>query len=240
MIVYVNGDSYSVISNGKRYSDFLGEHYQCQSINAAIRGSSNNRILRTSMRDLLRLKSQKHKDILAFISLSFLIRTEVWDSNIIDNKFVNDGEFTSIQPTHSKSWFYDKLDSVDSKYGDFCKQFLLNYNVEAETTKLLHSILLFSAWCKQNEIKCIIFSSALQEQIDYNAPFVIDFYQEMINDKNIINIFEFSFTEWCLAQGYLPISNYTQNIHGKTYQIGHHDEAAHCAFANFLIEHNEI
>lgn len=239
MIVYVNGDSYAVTSHGKRYSEFLGEHYKCKVINAAISGSSNSRILRTTLRDLIQLRSQNH--VVAFISLSFLMRTELWDPNIVHNKFLNDGEFTSIQPTHSKSWFYDKMDLVDSKYKDFCKQFLLNYNVEAETTKLIQNILLLSSWCKQNQVKCIIFSSALQEPIDYTAPFIKDFYKEMVNDKNIINIFEFSFTEWCLSHKFVPISAYTQNIHGQDYDIGHHDEEAHRAFANFLIEYsNEI
>ena len=134
MILYVNGDSYSAVSNGKRYSDFLGESLGRKVINNAIPGSCNDRIFRTSLRDLIQLKLQ-YSDVIAVISLSFPIRTELWDQHIKNNKFSNDGEFTSIQPVTSKDWYLDKTIS-EKKYKEFCKQFLTYYNIEAETVKL--------------------------------------------------------------------------------------------------------
>ena len=241
-MVYVNGDSYCVTSDGKKYSDFLGEKLQCSVVNNAIGGSSNARILRTSLRDLMVLK-KKYANIVAVVSLSYIIRTEVWDPNIKNNRFINDGEFTSITPTHLKNWFFDLQNSVTSEYKDFSKQFLINYNVEAETIKLLQSIILFSTWCKYNNIKSIIFSGPLQEKVDFSSPFIQDFYQEFKQDNGIIDIFEFSFTQWCILKGFKPINaNRTQHIHDKVYDVGHHGQAAHEAFANFLLEEhlNEI
>ena len=56
MIVYVNGCSYATVSDGKRYSEFLAESLGATAVNAAVSGSCNNRILRSSQRDLINLK----------------------------------------------------------------------------------------------------------------------------------------------------------------------------------------
>lgn len=234
-MIYVNGDSYAFISNGKRFSEFLGEYYKCESINNSISGSCNNRIFRTSLRDLIELR-KKHKDIKAVITLSFPLRTELWDADVTENRFINDGEFTSIQAHTSHRWFYDQLDNPNSKYKEFCKQFILYYNIEAETVKILQNIILLTAWCKINNIRYVIVSGTLQERIDLTTPFVSSLYEEVFVDKNVIDIFTQSFTEWCVNKGFVPIDNYTQEIHGKTYIIGHHGEQAHKSFAEFLIE----
>lgn len=235
MIVYVNGDSYTKVSDGKRYSEFLSEHFNCPSINAAISGSSNCRILRTSLRDLIELK-QAHDDIVAVISLTFPLRTEIWDPEVKDNHFVNDGEFVSIQTTQSKRWFYDNESVAPSRYQSYIKEWLRWYNIEAETVELLREIVLLTTWCKYSKIKYVIFSGPLQEIVDLESPFVRSLYAEVSKDPNVIDIFKESFTEWCVKQGHQPIDDFTQEIHGKTYIIGHHGEAAHKDFANFLFE----
>jgi hypothetical protein len=236
-MIYVNGDSYCSISNGKRYSDFLGEMIGDKVVNASISGSCNNRIFRTSMRDLIELKKTE-KNITAIISLTFPIRTEIWDLEHTAHRFrqSNDGDFFSLQPTNSKSWFYDKEDTDSGKYEKFSKQFLTWYNVEAITLNLLKEILMFSGWCEANNINTIIFSGPLQEPIDFNTPFIKPFIDELSSFHNIIDIFSFSFTQWCVGNGFVPIDNYSQEIHGKTYIVGHHGELAHKAFAQFLIQ----
>jgi hypothetical protein len=235
MMVYVNGDSYACISDGLRYSDVLGANFKCETMNSAIAGSSNPRIFRTSLRDLIRLKSQ-HDQLMAVVSLTFPLRTELWDAGLSQNRFVNDGEFTSIQTTVSKSWFYASETSDHPRYKKFIDQYITWYNVEAETMKLLQEIILFTTWCKHNDIRYVIFSGPLQEPVDVTAPFIQDFYAEVCKDPNVINIFENSFTEWCTGRGFTPIDEYTQEIHGRTYDIGHHGEQAHRAFANYLME----
>ena len=237
MITYINGDSYAVTSNGKRYSEFLGEKFQCEVVNSAISGSSNARIFRTSLRDLVALKKQ-HDDIVAVISLSFPLRTELWDTAVLDNRFKHDGEFVSIQPTQSKNWFANKVSDrhLPQKYVDYANQWLIWYNIEAETTKLLKEILLLTTWCKYNKIKYVIFSSTLQESVDLESPFIKSFYDQVAADHQVIDIFKFSFTEWCLGHGHTAIDQFVQDIHGKVYDIGHHGENAHRDFANFLFE----
>lgn len=234
-MIYVNGDSYACVSDGKRFSEFLSEHYGCEAVNNGIPGACNARIFRTSLRDLLELK-KTHTNIKAVLNLTFPMRTEVWDKDILHNQFVNDGEFTSLQMHNSKNWFYDKLPILNGPYSDYYKQFINFYNVEAETVKILQNIILISTWCKLNKIQLVLLSGPLQEPIDFTAPFVYNFYQAVKQDTQVIDIFQQSFTQWCLQMGFEPIDDFTQEIHGKVYQVGHHGEAAHKSFANYLIE----
>ena len=237
MFIYVNGDSYSRHSDGKTYCDFLSEKFNCESHNAAISGSSNGRILRTSLRDLIDLKKE-HTDIIAIISLSFLLRIEVWDPDApLDQKntFVNDGDFISIQTTNSANWVKSKI-SDRGPYQKYTTEWLRLYDVEAETINLLKEILLLTTWCKYNKINYIIFSGPLQEPVDFEFPAIKPFYQSVTEDPYVIDIFKNSFTEWCINRGHSPTDFFTQEIHGKTYNIGHHGENAHKDFANYLFE----
>ena len=98
---------------------------------------------------------------------------------MINNRFKHDGEFVSIQPTQSKNWFANKVSDqhLPQKYVDYANQWLVWYNVEAETTKLLKEILLLTTWCKYNKIKYVIFSSALQENHRLSNHFMIKWPQ---------------------------------------------------------------
>lgn len=245
MIVYVNGDSYTATSDGKRYSDFLGEKLKCQSINAAVAGSCNSRITRTSLRDLIDLKKQQTK-IVAVISISFTLRTEVWNESLQADKWKqsNDGGFGSYQFATSHNWLLNKDVSSHIPYNlkSFGREWLMNYDIEAETTNLLKDCVFLVNWLQNNQIPYVIFSGCPQEPIDVNAPFVKPFYNELSADKNVIDFYSQSFTEWCLSQGHTPYDDYQQNIHGVTKIIGHHREAAHSDWANYLLENylNEI
>ena len=240
MILYVNGDSYTVMSDGKRYSDYLEELLQCTSINAAVSGSCNNRIFRTSLRDLIELKQTTNEDIVAVIALSFTIRTELWDRTHLINKWrtSNDGDFLSLQFATSPNWFSkkDQVSSSNGSYKNYSRQWMEWFNIEAETTKLLQEIILLTSWCDNNNIKYVLFSSALHHPIDFTAPFINSFYELINSNKNIINIFKQSFTEYCIINEHIPIDDYSQEMNGKKYIIGHHGEEAHKDFANYIFE----
>lgn len=186
------------------------------------------------MRDLIELK--KNDSVVAVISLSFLTRIELWDVESKQN--AKDGDFVQIQTVKNLDWFdkKDPSDDVNDLYKDYVKQWLTWYDVEAETVKLLQQVLSFAGWCKYNKIKYVIFSGPLQEPIDFNAPFVEPFYNELINDNQIINIFEQSFTEWCYNKGHNGINENYMEIHGKKYKCGHLNEEAHKDWANYLIK----
>jgi hypothetical protein len=244
-LVYLNGDSYSSPSDSfKIYGEYIAEHYNSDFINHSIRGSSNNRIFRSSLRDLIDLK-KKYKNILACVSLTFIMRTDLWDTSHKFDRWRslknNDGDFLSLQPFTKKNWnvnslFSSNISNESNKYNDFCKNYAIWYDIEAETTKLLEKIILFSNWCENNKIKYLIFSPMYQEKIDFSAPFIKDFYHDILNNNSILNPFEFSFLDWCLMHNYKPIDNFEAVVNGKTFQVGHQGKDGHKAFSKFLLE----
>ena len=234
MIVYVNGDSYSCESDGKRYSEFLGETYNCDVINRSIGGSCNSRIIRSSLRELINLK-KTHTNILAVIGLSFIFRSEVW--NTIDQleRFKNqdDGEFTSYQFAHGNNWFQNKAVSstTPSHLKDYAKQWLTYYNPEAEITNLFANIIGLHAWCMQNQIRLLIFSGPGMEKIELSSPFIKPFNDYISNSANFIDLFNFSFCKYCTSSGFVAPD------HDVLGDLGHHGQKAHRHFSNYLVEY---
>ena len=241
VIVYVNGDSYADMSDGLRYSDYLGNMLGCQSQNAAIPGSANSRIIRSSLRDLMQLQKTQ-SDIVAVVALTYTIRCELWDPTHTKEKWRknNDGDFASCQFAHSRNWFFsknntDELPDEYVKYQSFGKEWLTWYDVEAELTNLLSQILMFTAWCRQNNIKYVILSSIPQEKVDFDAPFIDGFYRAVMADPMIVDIFDNSFTEWCGNHGHKGFDELTHVVNGKEVLTGHQREVAHRAYAEYLI-----
>ena len=107
-LVYLNGDSHSAPQKFKIYGEYISEYYKSSFINHSINKSSNNRIFRSSLRDLLSLKAQ-YKNILACVSLSYIMRTDLWDRDHTDERWRstinNDGDFLSLQPFLGKAFY---------------------------------------------------------------------------------------------------------------------------------------
>ncbi|CAB4133282.1 hypothetical protein UFOVP257_114 [uncultured Caudovirales phage] len=239
-MLYVNGCSFSVLSDGKRYSEFLSEELNCEVLNMGVPKACNSRILRTSLRDLIKL-SKTNTNIQAIISLSFVVRTEVWDKNAHDLlwKTSDDGDFMSCQFFHGDDWFekfkLNKNQVFNTGYPTYLKQYakewITLYDPEAEITKLLSELIMFTGWCKTNNVKYLIFCGGEPlESIDYTAPFISYFKTEIDNDLNIIDLFGFSFADYCKNAGFVP---YDVELYGYT---GHPSEDGHRFFARFLLD----
>lgn len=77
--IFINGDSYSAPSTDcKVYGDFLSEFLNIPVKNYAVPGSSNDRILRTSIEFLTQLKTE-YKNPLVLVGWSFINRLEIWE-----------------------------------------------------------------------------------------------------------------------------------------------------------------
>lgn len=239
-LVYTNGDSYAIPRTFKICGEHIADYYNAEHLNKAVMGSANSRILRTSLRDLLDLKNQ-YNNILACVSLSFIMRTDLWDREHEHDRWRhgNDGDFMCIGPMAHKNWatnIKNIVANAGTKYNSFCRNYATYYDMEAETVRLLEKIILFTNWCKNNNIEYIIFSPMYQESIDFSAPFVSNFYKEINHDKNILNPFDFSFLQWCLDRNHSTIDDHEAIVNGKQYQVGHMGETGHKDFAKFLIE----
>jgi hypothetical protein len=224
MILYCNSDSYGVLSTtSNRYSEFLGEKLQCQQvINNGLPGACNQRILRTTLRDLidLRLKNTQ-TPILAVICLGSLIRNEWW--NLQKPAVGNDGHFETFQ-------IFGATAGANQAYTSYAKEWYRLYDDEAEQTNLFVQLVLLTGWFQHNQIQYIMFAgnSLTYKKMAYDDIFIKEFSNQIFSDPAILNINNFSFVQHCLSKGYHP---FDYNLWKEN---GHHGESAHKDFADFL------
>jgi hypothetical protein len=229
MILYSNSDSYGVFStpgidNIKDvYGEYIANSLNAEYINRGRSGSSNNRILRTSMRDLIKLRKEKPQEkIQALISLATTYRSETWTDNNIQPQD-QDGHFCSFQVGNVRH----------NEQIEYARIWTAYYDNEAEQTNLLWQILMFTKALKSYNIDYLVWwgpTTDTIKTIDYLSPFIKDFYQEFKKDKNILSFEDFGFCSWCLDQGFVP---FDEKQFGK---YGHHSPDAHQTFANYLLE----
>jgi hypothetical protein len=226
MILYSNSDSYGVVSDGKVYSEFIAKKLNVELINRGRGGTCNERIFRTTVRDILELK-KTNKEILVLISIATLWRYETW---VGKNKFPddNDGHFFSFQIGAIE----DSNNYHDNSVKTFAKEWYLQSNYEALMTNLYYKLILLTNFLKSNNCKYLIWSgpTGIFKEIDYNTPFIKNFDEILQEDKNIIPFLNFNFCDWCLNQKFVPIDYDQFGIYG------HHGESAHQAFADFLLK----
>ena len=235
MILYSNSDSYGVLSQlgedtpyGEVYGKFVADKLGSKFVNRGRSGSCHSRIMRTSTRDLIKLRNENpNEKIQALISLAGTYRNESWTE---DNQHPEDldGHFKSFQAS-SQFGFW----STEQK--DFAKHWVAQYDNEAEQTNLLWQVLMLTKTLKSYNIDYLIWWGAkigVVKSVNYDNPFIEDFYQEFKKDKNILSFEDFGFCNWCLDQGYIP---FDQKKFGDN---GHHGPEAQQAFANYLLENH--
>jgi len=218
---------------------YLSKHFKCESINNAIPGSSNSRIIRTSMRDALNLRPKRS---LIVLGLSFLFRTEVWIPNHIRQFDKFDGDFTSFQVPQTATWYESLLGGkrilkdeklFPKEIVDYLHSFYKIYNEEAEYLNLLKDILGFVGFCKSNAIDYIIFPAAEKlppsSNIDIHSIFLTSFQKEIENDDHIFPLNNFCFNSFSLENKFIPYDFDEFGING------HHSSAAFEHFAKYLI-----
>lgn len=223
MIVYSNSCSYGVYSNGEVYGQFIADFYQADFINKGIPGSCNQRIIRNTCKDILKLQKSCHpEDILVLVGITNTFRGEVWGSkcHYPDTK---DGNFFSFYSPES--------DIKESLFTDYIKQWYTIYQHEAAITNLLQQILMLSSFLKNQGVRYLIWSNSPDiEPIVWQNEFVNSFYDACLDDKNIIPLFEKNFVDYSLAQGHGAFDNI------KNPRKGHPDFLAHKDWANHLIK----
>ena len=226
MILYANSDSYGVEANGGQvYSYFLGKLLGCDRVvNNGLSGSCNNRILRTTLRDLMQLREEnKDEEITAVICLGSMIRHEWWD--ISQSPVDNDGHFRSFQ-------IHGVMNDKSLPYYKYAMEWYRVWDDEAQQTDLFRNLVMLTAWLKLNKIKYIMFAGSefTYKKISYNDVFIKHFAQAIFNDPGIMDLNEYSFVKTCLDAGFVPYD------YQKWQNFGHHAELAHEYFATFLKE----
>ena len=216
MIIYSNSCSYGVDSDGPVYSEFISKNFNCELVNHGIGGGCNERIFRTSVRDILNiLEHNSRNDILVLIGLTNTFRGEYWS---LAPSLHQDGHF--------KSFTAVEISGVAKKYQQALYKI---YDQEAAITNLLTQLVMFTGFLKDQQIKYLIWSNSQHlKPIDFTMDFIKPFYQHISKDSNILSLFDFNFCDFSKKNGYPTMD--------KPYdQGGHPNTHAHKHFAEFLM-----
>lgn len=239
-LVYSNSCSFGAPNQGhKVYADYVAENFGAKLINNGIPGSCNRRIIRSALRDLLGLQSTEQQ-ILALVGLSFISRTELWQSDL--SPVGDDGHFRPIIIDHDKISWKEKglIDTIVPNIHEFArsavqeyyKQWLAHLSLESEVTNLLTDLIMFTGWLQSKNIKYLIFCNTDtfpgEPQVGLTSPFISSLHQTVCTDKNLLNFWEFSFKDYALSNNFTPKDADRFGIHG------HPGADAHQLFGNFL------
>ena len=167
MIIYSNSCSYGVITDGPVYSDILAKNFKSQLINHGLSRSCNERIFRTTTRDILTInENNKTDDILVLVGLTNTYRGEYWSATPATHL---DGNFVSFTSSESG------MTGLSKQYQ---KEFYKVYDHEAAITNLLNQLTVFTGFLKSLKIKYLIWSNTNHlDPIDFNCDFVKSFYK---------------------------------------------------------------
>jgi hypothetical protein len=223
-LVYANGCSYSTPSSSRKvHANYISDKLNGFLLNNSIPGSCNRRIIRTSLYDIIeQRKINPTQKIIAIISLSFELRSELWfenrvaekaqESNFVTHTFTGDRN----QIPHTK--FFDKYSEGRAYY----------YSPYAERINLLTDLFMFTATCAKYNVNYLIFQAPMAEKLE--EEHVLDFFKKEIKqDTRIFDLETFGFLDWAYENKFIPYDML------DTPEIGHYNSDAHKAFAKEIL-----
>lgn len=245
-LIYCNGDSYSDENYhpslvGHTYAHEVGKYCNGFTINRAIGGSCNRRILRTTVHDIIQQRQlNPQQKIIALIGLSFEMRSEVWIDELHDDREPAETNLRTHTFSEQSSWRENLLGGRDigtsNKY-DLNEKFLKKfsegraffYSPYQERINLLTDMIMLAALFDQLNVNFLIFQSPRAEKLE--SDYLLDFFKAQIaQDQRFIDFETFGFVDWCYQQGFTPIDMLDQP------GIAHYGRDAHQAFAlEFLL-----
>ena len=243
-LIYCNGDSYSADTyhqtlQGKSYANVVAEHCNGFVINSAISGSCNRRIIRSTLHDLMLHRQQNPlQKIIALISLSFELRSELWAddltiSNPVESNFVTHVFSSQLDWKEKllggKDIFMPNKHKFDkSFYEKFSQGRAFFFSPYAERINLLADLIMLKSTMQSLDIDFLIFQGPVAEQLE--SDYLLDFFKQQISaDSRIFDLETFGLCAWAHQQGFKPLDY----LHRPT--IGHYGADAHRAFANQVL-----
>lgn len=243
-LIYCNGDSYSnenyhPLLPGKVYPNVVAEYCNGFVINSAISGSSNRRIIRTTMHDVIeQRKLNPTQQIIALIGLSFDLRSEIW-VNDITTHIPAESNFKTHTFSEKITWREDLLNGVDidtnNRY-NLDKKFFDSYSKGrayffspyAERINLLTDLIMLRAVLESISVDFLIFQSPKAEILE--TEYLKDFLNnEILDDPRFFDLEEFGFCDWCYSEKFIPLDLLDRP------NIGHYGPDAHRAFAEKIL-----
>jgi len=189
------------------------------------------------------LKNNPKQRTIVLVEITFDLRKELWISSHNAPIAAADSNFYSVQLAKTADWWqqrfkksFDKLDDID-QLNSLDKKYLKKwqqaeqyfYSPYAENINLIMDLINFTSFMKLHNIEYLIFRGNPAEPLE--DEHVLDtFGNQLADDNNIFDLFNFSFTKWCVDNNYQPIDFVDQPY------IGHPSLEAHNAFGLFLTE----
>lgn len=243
-LIYCNGDSYSdenyhdLVKN-KIYANFVANKVDGFVFNRAKSGSCNRRIIRTTLHDIIHQRQLNPKQkIIALISLSFELRSEVWVDDASDQPEVESNFKTHIFSTQL-DWrenLYNGIDIdspvIDKKISKFVDEYSRGraffYSPYAERINLFCDLIMLREMFEKLDIQFLIFQGPLAEKLD--SDYLLDFFKAQVqNDQRFLDFENFGFCDWCHSEGFTPLDSLDRP------DIGHYGPDAHEQFAEKIL-----
>jgi len=244
-LIYCNGDSYSDENYhkslvGKTYAHVVGDYCNGFTINNAISGSCNRRIIRTTVHDIIQQrKLNPTQPIIALLGLSFELRSELWIDGIQSHSRPEESNLRTHSFSGQLNWRDNLLDNVDiesknqyelnekffKKYSEGRAFFFSPYQ---ERINLLTDLIMLRALFEKLNVNFLIFQSPKAEKLE--SDYLLDFLKnEIANDNRITDLELFGFTDWCHKQNFTPLDMLDSP------EIAHYGPDAHETFAKQFV-----
>lgn len=231
-MIYVNGDSYSVLSGlddrTHNYGFYLSKLYYEPLVNKAIPCSSNERILRTTIRDILKMKNDGIENAKVILGLTILYRVSLWyedhDLPVWRQFDDDDGEFISA----------NNIEHCPSMFRRYFKEHLIAMPPIAKLTELFSQLSAIKYMCENLGYQLYVFWAAdermnMQRTLSDNPKVAQEFLQEF-DETNSFDLANFSFVSHYAEKGH---KGFDYDKYGK---YAHHNREVHELFAAELFE----
>jgi len=226
-VILINGDSYSAAVDFKTYGDFLGEILDVPIRNIAFAGSSNQRIVRSTIEEINNIK-QQYKNPLVLIGWSFIRRLEVWYYG--NNPTVL--QLTPDRRNYNKEHLKPKLITLNvllnNNEATLEQKCLINEDlfVHKQLVDFYTNLFMLAHTLNAMSIKYFFFSAAKNTEIPTNSFPYIDNLQQVKwcqQNKNIYKLHDFCVLNWAKEND------------SECKPTGHLSTVGHEKFAKFLV-----
>ena len=188
--IFINGDSYSAANNGSiPYSKYLGDLVNIPVTNFAMRGSSNDRIFRTTLEYCAGLSSDQKP--LIIIGFSFVPREETWIKDV--SKYsdrIKDYPGSKFISTH---WLQDK--DLDES----TMHLIIDQNINKQMINFYTKLFMLTQTLKSLNLPYFLFSAANNKDfrnLDWNSVNNLKMYQHIQQDSCVADIHNFNIDIW--------------------------------------------
>jgi len=219
--IFINGDSYSAPGGIKVYGDFLSEHFNIPVRNYAIRGSNNQRILRSSIEHLHQIRLE-FQNPLIIIGWSFIRRLEVW-------YYGNNQRLINQVPDSPESRFITLDRVINAGEATLEQKALINEDlfVHKQLMDFYTNLYMFARILESQNLNYVFFSAARNTDCPIHCfPYINSLQQVkwVANNPNIFKLHDFCIVQWA-----------KENDPECDPVTGHLSEDGHKKFSNFIL-----